>query len=89
MPTFSEAGLPGINITAWFGIVAPAGTPKAIVDKLSAEIGRMLATPDVVEKLESWGFDPFISNSDQFAALLKADSAKFAKVIKLADIKIE
>lgn len=88
VPTFTEVGLPGIDVTTRFGIVAPAGTPNAIINKLSAEIGRILDMPDVVEKLSSRGMDTFISSPDQFAALMKADMARFAKVIKFANIKI-
>jgi len=89
VPTYAEAGLPGFDPKLWFGILAPAGTPKAIVDKLSAEIAKFLATPDFKAQLDSQGLGPFYSTSDQFAALMKADMARYAKIIKSANIKLE
>jgi tripartite-type tricarboxylate transporter receptor subunit TctC len=87
VPTFAEAGLPGFDARFWFGVLAPAATPKEIVDKLSAEIARVLLLPDVRENLVSQGMEPFISSPEQFAALMKADLAKFAGIIKAANIK--
>jgi len=87
--TFAEAGLPGFDMKAWFGVLAPAGTPKAVIDKLSTEIGKYLAQPDFKEKLISQGLDPFITSTDQYSALMKSDMAKFATIIKSADIKLE
>ena len=89
VPTFTEAGMPGFSVTAWYGILAPANTPKGIVDKLSAEIARILAMPDTRKNLASMGAGALISTPEQFAALMKADMAKYAKVIKTANIKIE
>ena len=86
VPTFAEAGLPGLEVTTWFGILAPAGTPRAIIDKLSTEFAKILAMPDTKEKLESSGADPFFSTPEKFAALMKTDMAKYAKVIKTANI---
>ncbi len=87
VPTFTEAGLPGFDVRFWFGVLAPAATPKDTIDKLSAEIARILALPDIKENLRSQGMEPFISSPEQFAALMKADLAKYAKVIKAANIK--
>ena len=89
VPTFTEAGLPGFEVRSWFGFLAPAGTPKEIIAKLSTEIARILALPDFKEKLASQGANPFISTPEQFAALIKADIAKFAKIIKNANIKLD
>jgi len=89
VPTFTEGGLPGFGVTSWYGILAPAGTPKAIVDKVSAEVARYLAMPDFAEKLRSLGMEPLISNAQQFEAMMNADSAKYAKVIKTAGIKVD
>ena len=89
VPTFPEAGLPGFEVSFWQGVLAPAGTPKAIIDKLSAEIGRILALPEMREKLASQGAEPFITTPEQFGALMKADMARYAKVIKAANIKLE
>ncbi len=89
VPTFSEAGLPGYNVKWWHGILAPAGVPRAVIDKLSAEVAKILATPDTKEKLLAQGLEPFISSPDQLAALMKADMAKWGKVIKDANIKMD
>ncbi len=89
VPTFSEAGLPGFELGYWNGILAAAGTPKEVIDKLSAEIGKILAMPDIKEKLVSEGADPFISTADQFSTLMRLDLAKYGKIIKAANIKLE
>ncbi len=89
VPTFAEAGLPGFDVASWFGVLAPAGTPKPIVDKLSTEIAKYLAQPEFREKLLSLGADPFISTPEQFAARIKADYAMYTKIIKTANIKME
>ena len=89
VPTFAEAGLPGFELKNWYGIIAPAGTPKAIIDKLSTEIARILAMPDIKQKLIGQGMAPMISGPDQFAALIRAEMAKYGEVIKSANIKIE
>ncbi len=89
VPTFIEAGLPDFEVGFWQGVLAPAGTPKAIIDKLSNEIGKILATPEFREKLISQGAEPFITTPEQFGALMKADMAKYAKVIKAANIRLE
>lgn len=87
--TFAEAGLPAFEIAGWTGMFAPAGTPKDIVDKISGEMARILASPDIVERLVNQGLEPFISSPEQFAALLKSDMAKFATLIKDANIKAD
>ncbi|MBI1988525.1 MAG: tripartite tricarboxylate transporter substrate binding protein [Betaproteobacteria bacterium] len=89
VPTFAESGLPDFKPRSWYGIVAPAGVPKAIVDKMSAEIGRIIAMPDTREKLNAQGVEPRFLNPEQFAALMKSDIALWEKVIKTANIKLE
>jgi len=89
VPTFAEAGLPGFEVNTWFGILAPAGTPRAIVDKLSAEFAKILATPDTTQKLDALGSSPFYSTPEKFAEIIKADVAKYAKIIKTAGIQGE
>lgn len=88
VPTFAEAGL-DFDMTAWFGVFAPAGTPKDIVNRLATEIGKILAMPDIREKMQAMGSEPLIMTHEQFDARVKADYAKFGKVIKEANIKIE
>ena len=89
VPTFTEAGLPGFEASLWHGVLAPAGTPKGIIDKLSVEIARILAMPEIREKLASQGTEPFTTTPEQFGALLKAELARYTKVIKTANIKME
>ena len=89
VPTFTEGGLPGYNVTSWYGILAPAGTRKPIVEKLSAEIAKYLALPEFKEKLVAQGMDALIANPQQFAAMMKNDTAKYARVIKAANIKAD
>jgi len=90
VPTFAEAGLPGSFKTGGFyGILAPAGTPKPIVDKLSAEVAKYLAQPDFQEKLVVQGLTPYIASAEKYAALLKEGLATNASIIKKANIKIE
>jgi tripartite-type tricarboxylate transporter receptor subunit TctC len=89
VPTFTEAGVAGFDARQWYGVLAPAHTQKAIIEKLSREIARILAMPDIKEKLEAQGMDPFISSPGQFASLMKSEMAKYGKVIKAANIKIE
>ncbi len=89
VPTFTEAGLPAYELKGWYGVLAPATTPRGIVNKLSAEIGRILQTPEMRDKLISQEMEPFINNADQFAALIKSEMVKFGTIIKTANIKME
>ncbi|RPI43252.1 MAG: tripartite tricarboxylate transporter substrate binding protein [Betaproteobacteria bacterium] len=89
LPTFAEAGLPGFESKGWYGLVAPAAAPRPIVDKVSAEMARFLAAPDIKKFLNAQGVEPFISTSEQFAALMKSDNAKWIRVIKGSNIKLE
>ncbi|HZN27289.1 MAG TPA: tripartite tricarboxylate transporter substrate binding protein [Burkholderiales bacterium] len=89
VPSFSEAGLPGFEVRSWYGLVAPAGTPKPIVEKVSGELARIIATPDMRDKLSTQGVEPYANSAEGFTALLKSDMAKWAKVIKAANIKLE
>ena len=89
MPTFAEGGLPKYEMAGWYGIVAPAGTPREIVRKLSDEIAGILTLPATRKELSDQGQEPFTSTPEQFAAMIKADIDKYAKVIKAADIRFE
>jgi len=89
IPTFAEAGLPGLEVQVWFGMFAPAGTPREIVDKLSSEIGRVLAMPEINEKLLNQGLNPLVSTSDQFGARIAREIPRFSKLVKVAGIKVE
>jgi len=89
VPTFSEAGLPGMDVKPWFCVVAPTGTPKPIINKLSNEIARIMAMPDVLDYLAKQGMMPFSSTPEQLATLMKTDMARWAKFIKAANIRLD
>jgi tripartite-type tricarboxylate transporter receptor subunit TctC len=89
VPTFTESGLPGFLSNSWFGMVAPAGVPKPVVGTLSTEVARVLSMPDFRERLVSFGMEPFVSSPDQFSALIRQDTTRFAEIIKTAKIKVE
>ena len=87
IPTVAEAGLPGYTFDSWFGILAPAGTPKEIVNALNAEIGKALASPDVREKLAVQGAEPRTSTPQEFSTYIQAEIAKLAPVVKQSGVK--
>jgi tripartite-type tricarboxylate transporter receptor subunit TctC len=87
VPTVAEAGVPGYEATIWLGIMAPTGTPKPIVDKLNAEINRMLAQAEVREAWAKQGAVPLVMTPAEFDTYLRGDIAKWAGVIQKAGIK--
>ena len=87
--TFQESGVPGMVIEHWWGVMAPAGTPKAIVEKLRAEIVRAVNAADVRERFSALAVVPTTNSPDAFRALLETDVKRWAKVVKDAGIKIE
>jgi tripartite-type tricarboxylate transporter receptor subunit TctC len=89
VPTFTEAGLPGVDVKTWHSVLAPAGTPKDIIDKISTEIARVVGLPDVQAKMAAQGVQPFYTPTEQFAVLLQADRERYSKIIKAANIKFD
>ncbi|MDP2241750.1 MAG: tripartite tricarboxylate transporter substrate binding protein [Burkholderiales bacterium] len=89
LPTVAEAGVPGYESTIWLGILAPAGTPKAIIDRLNAEIGKVVSLPDVKKAWNDQGAVPMMMTPSQFEKYLNGDIAKWAKVVKSAGIKVD
>ncbi len=89
VPTFTQAGLPGYEVKSWQGILAPAKTSSAIVNKLSVEIGRILRMPEVRDNLLVMGADPLVSTPLQFSELIKVDLVRYAKLIREAKIRLE
>ncbi len=89
VPTLAESGVPGYDMSPWIGVFAPAGTPKAIIDKLNAEINKALALPDVVKNLENQALDPSPSTVDQFNKTLQVDYEKYGRLIKMTGAKVE
>lgn len=88
VPTVSEAGLAGYDSTGWFGVVAPAGTPAAVVNRLNAEITGALKDEKIRESMRNMGVEPAPSKPEAFEAYMRAETAKWGKVIKQANIKI-
>jgi tripartite-type tricarboxylate transporter receptor subunit TctC len=89
VPTVAESGVPGFETVAWFGILAPAGTPKPIVDRLSKEIARIAQTPDMRARLLSLGAEPVGSTPEAFAAVIDRDIVKWKPLAKSVGIKID
>jgi tripartite-type tricarboxylate transporter receptor subunit TctC len=89
VPTIAESGLPGYEFISWNGVHLPAATPRPIVGKLGAELLRIIALPDVKEKMLGLGMDIAGGTPEEFGALVKSDIAKWAKVIREAGIKAE
>jgi tripartite-type tricarboxylate transporter receptor subunit TctC len=87
VPTVAEAGVPGYESTIWIGVMAPAGTPKAVVDKLNAEINRAIAKPEVKAAWDKQGAVPLTMTPAQFDAYLRKDIEKWAGVVKAANLK--
>ncbi len=88
VPTIAEAGVPGFQATLWVGFMAPAGTPQPIVDKLNAEITKIVSRPDIKAAWEKQGADPVTMTQPQFKAFMEAQIAKWADVIKANNIKL-
>jgi tripartite-type tricarboxylate transporter receptor subunit TctC len=87
--TVAESILPGYEATAWYGLLAPAGTPRAITAKLHVEYAKALALPDVKQRLANLGFDIVASSPDAFGAYIKAETVKWAKVVKASGARAE
>ncbi len=89
VPTMPEAGLPDFEITSWFGLLAPAGTPSAIIGRLNAETVKVLGRTDVKATLTPQGLEVAPGSPEQFAAHIKSEIARFTQIAKAAGIKAE
>ena len=90
LPTIAEsAGLPGYEVKEWYGVLAPAGTPAAVVNKINAEIERLLQDRAVRERLNMLGFEPYRNTPAQFSAMIRSDIAKWEKVVRAAGVRID
>ncbi|HYF16421.1 MAG TPA: tripartite tricarboxylate transporter substrate binding protein [Ramlibacter sp.] len=89
VPTFAEQGLANFDAKTWYGILAPAGTPRPIVQKLSGEIQRIMAAPDIQERLENLSVMPFVLGPDQLGELMRSDMARYKSIIETNNIKIQ
>ncbi len=89
LPTMIEAGMPGFEVTAWFGLMAPAGTPPAVIAKIHADAVRVINMPDVKERFMTQAAEPGGNKPEEFAAFIQAETAKWAKVIKASGAKAD
>jgi tripartite-type tricarboxylate transporter receptor subunit TctC len=89
VPTMQEAGVPGFDYSAWAGILAPAGTPPAIVQKVNADWARVIAMPEVRDKLAALGFELTPTSPAEFGEMIRREMAKVAKVVKDANIRVD
>jgi tripartite-type tricarboxylate transporter receptor subunit TctC len=88
-PTFAESGMPGFESLTWWGLVAPAGTPKPVIGRLHRETVKALAAPDVIERFAALGAEILASTPEQFGAFMRAEAKKWGGVVKSTGIKAE
>jgi len=88
VPTIAEAVLPDYKYESWFGLMAPAGTPPAVIAKISQDVGQVLKTPDMVEKLTTFGSIPAPSSPAEFDAIIKSDTERYGKVLRDAGVAV-
>jgi tripartite-type tricarboxylate transporter receptor subunit TctC len=89
VPTVAEAGVPGYEATIWLGLMAPAGTPKPIIDKLNADINKIISSAEVREQWAKQGAEPMVMTPAQFDAYLRKDIEKWAKVVRISGAKVD
>ena len=89
VPTMQEQGFDGFEATTWYGLVGPKGLPPAITQKVNADVNTVLAMPDVQEKLDTYGAEDGGGSADKFATFIRTEIAKWAKVVKDADVKVD
>ena len=89
LPTMAEAGLPGFDISTWYGFFAPAGTPPAVIAKWNADVTKILTTPDVRAKIMADGAEPAPDTPEQFAQFIQRENAKYARIIKASGAKVD
>jgi tripartite-type tricarboxylate transporter receptor subunit TctC len=81
-PTVIEAGMPWFLVDTWYGVLAPAGTPRPVIDRLNGEFGKILRAPEVIERLAGIGVEPLTSTPDEFAAFIRSEIERWGKVVK-------
>ncbi|WP_374608120.1 tripartite tricarboxylate transporter substrate binding protein [Diaphorobacter nitroreducens] len=89
VPTLEEAGLPGFDMGTWFGMLAPAGTPKGIVARLNADMVKIIQSPEFRKKMDDIGADPIANTPEQMARQIKDDTARFARLVKEAKVSLD
>jgi tripartite-type tricarboxylate transporter receptor subunit TctC len=89
LPTISEAGVPGYEVTNWWGIVAPAGTPRRVIERLHNELNAIATSAETKKRFETEGAEPMPMSPDEFARFIAAETVKWARVVKDAAIRAE
>jgi tripartite-type tricarboxylate transporter receptor subunit TctC len=89
IPTIAEAGLPGFEVASWYGLLAPANTPREIVAKVHSEVVKALATPEVRERFDTFGVEPVGNTPEVFAAQIRSDIVKWEKVARTANVRAD
>jgi tripartite-type tricarboxylate transporter receptor subunit TctC len=89
LPTLAEAGVPGYDVSSWFGIVVPRGTPRVVVERLNREFVRAVNAPEVQARLAEMGAIPVGSSPAEFAAMMKREAAKWAPIVKAAGLRVD
>jgi tripartite-type tricarboxylate transporter receptor subunit TctC len=89
VPTVAEAGLPGFEVTTWYGVLTPAGTPRPIVTRLNAEIVKVMQAPEMKDRLASMATEPVTSTPEAFAELIRQEIVKWGKVVRAAGLKAD
>lgn len=89
VPTFAELGHPKVAVSLWYGLAAPAGTPRPVIEKLNREAVRALESPEIREKLLAQGAEPMPTSPQAFAAFMQDEMAKWAPVVKQAGVKLD
>ena len=89
VPTFSQLGFPGIEVSLWYGLLAPAGTPRPVIERLNREVARILTAADVRDRLQAQGAEPMPGSPDAFAGFMRAEMQKWAPVVKRAGVKLD
>jgi tripartite-type tricarboxylate transporter receptor subunit TctC len=89
VPTADEAGLPKFEVTTWYGILAPAGTPRPVVARLNGELGKIMHSPELKDRLEALATDPLTSTPEEFADLIRREIAKWSEVVREAGLKAD
>jgi tripartite-type tricarboxylate transporter receptor subunit TctC len=87
VPTSKESGFPNFEISVWYGMLAPTGTPREIINRLNAELAKSVSAPDMKPKFTSAGVEPMTSTPEEFGAFIRSESKRFAQVIRDAGIK--
>ncbi len=87
LPTLTEAGVPGVEVSSWFGLLAPAGTPAAVVRQLNADVVAQIAQPAVTERFALMGAEALTSSPEAFASVIRADTLKWARIVKVTGAK--